>query len=300
MSSNWSANKPLAERERFASPLAIFSLIGAGLLLLAMLYPEKSLLKLLSVTEVSTPAQQRYLEILVHLRNGDADLVFNLARSYLAANAPEKAEQILEHLQGTLSPQQAKTAMALRYEVRRQQLKSLKSDDIRWPAAQQEYARQVEHLVQAGATAAELGRYLADAKNIGERATSHRLEVLLQKSAENGIGLANRQNTEALTAESALAGGDYRGAANIQFKLMENTPQSMKRKYFMAGVRTLQSGNLLNEALAEAETHLGTLANDRETLIFLSRLALSANQPGVAQQYIRRALGMAKTGNGGI
>lgn len=300
MSSNWSANKPLAERERFASPLAICGLVGAALLLLVMLYPEKSLLKYLSATDVSTPAQLRYLEILVHVRSGDTDLVFNLARSYLAANTPDKAEQILGRLQGTLSPQQAKTAMVLRYEMRRQQMKALRPGDSRRPAAQLEYARQVEYLLQAGATPSELGRYLADAKKNGDSATSRRLEILLQKRAENGIGSARSQNSETITAESALARGDYRGAAVIQFKLMENAPHAVKRKYFMAGVRTLQSGNLLNEAVTEAEAHLGTLANDRETLIFLSRLALSANRPGLAQQYIRRALGMVKPGSDGV
>jgi len=137
MSSNWSANKPLAKRERFASPFAVFGLVGAGVLLLVMLYPEKSLLKLLSVTDVTTPAQQRYLEILVHLRNSDVDLVFSLARGYLAANTPDKAEKILEHLQGALSPRQTKAAMELQYEVRRQQLKLLHKGDGRWSAGRE-------------------------------------------------------------------------------------------------------------------------------------------------------------------
>lgn len=299
MSSNWSANKPLAKRERFASPFAIFGLVGAGLLLLVMLYPEKSLLKLLSVTDVTTPAQQRYLEILVHLRNSDVDLVFTLARSYLVANTPDKAEKILEHLQGALSPRQTKTAMELQYEVRRQQLKLLHQGDGRWSAVQQDYARQVEHLVQTGATTAELNRYLADARSIGDSATSRRLGALLHKRAGNDTDSAGRNVHEGMTAESALASGDYRGAAAIQFQLMEKAPRNEKRKYFIAGVRALQSGNLLNEALTEAGTHLAPLANDRETLIFLSRLALSANRPDLAQRYIRRALGITNSGNGG-
>ncbi|MDD2735588.1 MAG: hypothetical protein PHF56_16760 [Desulfuromonadaceae bacterium] len=303
MSSNWFANRlanpPPRQRERFASPLAICGLIGAGMLLLTMLYPEKNLLILLSAPEVTTPAQQKYLEILVKIRIGDVDLVLILARSYLAAMLPEKAQQALEQLQGDLSSQQLQTVLALRYEVRRQQLQRLRPGDSRWSAAQQAYARQVEHLVQSGASSAELGRYCAEAKSAGDTETFHHLETLLQKNAEQGIDVANRQNPEGMTAESALARGDYRGAAAIQFHTMGKVPGNEKRKYFIGGVRALQSGNLLNDALTEAEKYLAPLANDRETLLFLSRLALSSNRPDLAQRYIRRALGMADSGNGG-
>lgn len=288
MSSNWSANKPPAQRERFASPLAVCGLIGAGLLLLLMLYPEKELLKLLSAPSVTTPAQQRYLEILVHLRSDDADLALTLARSYLADNLSGKAESIITHLPAELSPRQAKTALTLQYEARRQKLKRLRPGDSRWPAFQQEYAGQVEKLVQAGATPAELGHYLADAKSMGDKRTTTRLEALLQKRAERVTVTA----PERLTAESALAKGDYRAAAAIRFQEMKKVPLVEKRKYFLEGVRILQSGNLLVEALAEAEKHLAPLADDRETLMFLSRLALAANRPDLAQYYIRRALGI--------
>lgn len=302
MSSNWSANKldnqPFKQRERFASPLAICGLIAAGILLLMMLYPEKKLLMLLSAPEVTSPAQQNYLEILVKIRTGDSGLVFTLARSYLAAMLPDKAQQALEQLQGDLSSEQEKTVLALRYEVRRQQLKALRPGDSRRPAAEQNYTRQVEHLVQAGATSAELGRYLADARSMGDTATSRRLELLLQKKAETGIDVAERQNPEGMTVESALAGGDYRGAASIQFQMMRTAAHDEKRKHFIRAVQILQSGNLLNDALTEAARHLAPLADDRDTLMFLSRLALSANRPDLAQNYIRRALGIAGSGNG--
>lgn len=296
---NWSANKPLAQRERFASPLAICGLVGAGLLLLVMLYPEKNLLTLLSAPAVTTPAQQHYLEILVNLRSGDANLALTLARSYLAANIPGKALQTLEQLRGVLPPRQAKEVLALQYEARRQILKSLRPGDSRRAAAQQEYARQIESLVHGGATPAELARYHADARNLGDTMTSRRLEALLQKSAGNVINADSGQSPDGMTAEAALARGDYRGAAAILFQAMKNAQSSEKRKYFLAGVRTLQSGNLLNEALTAAEKHLAPLANDRETLVYLSRMSLAANRPDLAQHYIRRALGISTGGKGG-
>ena len=300
MSSNWSANKQLTKRERFASPVAIAGLVCAGLLLLVMLYPEKSLLTLLSAPEVTTPSQQRYLEILVDLRTKNVELIFTLARSYLAASLPDKAQHALDHLQGTLPPRQAKSALTLQYEVRRQQLKALRPDDSRWPAARIKYADQVDRLLQAGTTSGELQRYQADAGRLGDMETAHRLALLLQKDAVSGRASPPLSESGETKADDAVVRGDYRTAAAVLFQHMHSAPPGEKRKFFLAGVRTLQSGNLLNEALIAAETHLNGLAEDRQTLVYLSRLALAANRPDRAQHYIRRALGIADHAQGGV
>lgn len=89
----------------------------------------------------------------------------------------------------------------------------------------------------------------------------------------------------------------YRHRAQSLFEQM-NAAASLeqRRALFFRAIRVLQEGNLLLEALAAAEAHLGPLAADRETLIFLTRLALSANRPDLAQNYIRRALGLPNQG----
>lgn len=270
-------------RERFAGPLAIVGLIGAGLLLLLVLYPEKSLLKLLENPEVSSPAQQRYLEALLHLRNGDADLVIPLVRSYLAAGCTEKAADALRHQQGVLTAQQRKTLMGLQYELRRQQLEWMMSTEPGWVAAQQNYAVQIEQLHKAGATPQELSRYLADARRMGDGATVRRLEALLGANTDPA--------SAELAAAAALAKGDYRGAAALYFKAMQTASPKQKQHFFLAGVRALQSGNLVQEALAAAEQHLtGELRQDRTVLKYLVKLSLAANRPDRAQIYIRQAL----------
>ena len=289
MAWNWSVNRQQNQRERFAGPAAIAGLVGAGLLLLVVLYPEKSLLRLLEAPNVTSPAQQRYLEALIHLRTGDPNLVIILARSYLAAGCTEKALKVLEHRRGVLTGEQAKTVMQLYYEARRQQLELMLPDEPGWKAAQQKYAAQVEQLRQAGATPKELVRCLADARALGDKQTVDRLEALLGAAADHGAAPA----VEA-AASAALAKGDYRGAAEFYFKGMQSsTGLSQKRVYFLAGVRTLQSGNLLAEALAAAERHLDAgLAHDHQSLLYLTRLSLAANRPDLAQKYVRRALGL--------
>ena len=60
--------------------------------------------------------------------------------------------------------------------------------------------------------------------------------------------------------------------------------------------RSLQSGNLVQEALAAAEQHLfEELAGDSTVLKFLIRLSLAANRPDRAQRYAWRALGIDRT-----
>jgi len=283
---NLSANKQNSQRERFAGPLAIAGLIGAGLLLLVVLYPEKTLLKLLKNPEVSSPAQQRYLEALVRLRHGDAELVITLVRSYLAAGCTEKAAAALRYRQGTLSVPQQKVLMGLQYELRRQQLEWLIANEPAWDEARHNYLEQIELLRKAGATAGELSRYLADARRLGDTATVQRLETILGTHAD--------AESAEVAAAIALGKGDYREAAALYFKALKTAARDRRRHLFMAGVGALQSGNLVQEALVAAEQHLtGELRQDRALLKYMTRLSLAANRPDRAQIYIRQALGIS-------
>lgn len=292
MAWNWSVNKQQNQRERFAGPASIAGLVGAGLLLLVVLYPERSLLRLLEAPDVTSPAQQRYLEALIQLRTGDPSLVIILARSYLAAGCTNKALKALEHQKGALTREQSKTTMGLYYEAYRQQLELLLPGEPGWDKAQQKYADQIEQLKQAGATPKEFVRYLADARAVGDQQTVERLELLLGAAAGQGGAPA----VDA-AASVALAKGDYRGAAELYFKGMQTADLNQRRVFFIAGVRTLQSGNLLAEALKAAEQHLDKgLANDRQTLLYLIRLSLAGNRPELAQKYVRRALGLTSDG----
>lgn len=289
-----SADNQDKKRERFAGPLTIFGLMGAGLLLLVALYPEKSLLRLVSTPNVSSPAQQRYLEALVQLRKGDTELLLPLVRSYLDAGCTEKAERALSYQHDHLTGQQNKVLMELRYELRRQQLEWMAADEPGWNRAQQQYAEQIEALRRAGATSRELARYLTDARKLGDQLTASRIEGLLQAAAGQDDDSASAE----IAAKLALAKGEYRRAAAFYFKGMQAARADQKRDLFLAGVRALQSGNLVQEALAAAEQHLHKeLASDSTVLKFLIRLSLAANRPDRAQQYARWALGIDTPGH---
>lgn len=92
-------------------------------------------------------------------------------------------------------------------------------------------------------------------------------------------------------AKFMLSQSKYKTAAKLYFLAQLNsTNLADKRLYFINGLKCLQSGNMLEDAMQAAQKHIGKLAHDKETLVFLTRLALMSDKPKLAQQYIQRAL----------
>ncbi|MBM3117619.1 tetratricopeptide repeat protein [Jeongeupia naejangsanensis] len=92
----------------------------------------------------------------------------------------------------------------------------------------------------------------------------------------------------------AFAHSRYRDAATNYFaaQAASHSPDNRKR-YFLAGVAALQSGNLLDEALSAADTHGSELLGDRDVLLTLTRLARAAGNNAAADRYARRLVRMA-------
>lgn len=297
MAWNLFVNKAKAERERFAGPFVISGLIGAGLLLLLVLYPEKSLLKLLSNQEVSSPAQLRYLEALIRLRSDDSDLLLVLARSYLASRSPLQALETLDQLREPLKNDVRSASRRIRYEALLQRLLLLPAGSSEWNRSRQQFAAQIELMQREGATRQEMEIYRADADRVGDKITVQRLEALLKPAVSPSA--VPKPLTSDSSAAAAIARRDYRGAAAINFaEMLKSRDLSQRRRFFLSGVRALQSGNLIAEALAAGEKHINGLADDKDTLLFMARLALAANRPDRSQFYIRRALRMSSVEGG--
>jgi len=92
-------------------------------------------------------------------------------------------------------------------------------------------------------------------------------------------------------AASMLALGESDLAARLLMRaLAEAQPYADKRRLFIQALRTLAAAGRYDEALAAAEMHLGELAGDTQTLEFLTRFALAAGRPDVAQRYAKMLL----------
>ncbi|WP_344761849.1 tetratricopeptide repeat protein [Actimicrobium antarcticum] len=92
-------------------------------------------------------------------------------------------------------------------------------------------------------------------------------------------------------ARASLGLGNYRTAADLYFRAMVYTPLiNQRRAYFLAGMQTLQATGNPGLLVAEADLRVGMLINDTETLLFLARMAQSANRLDAAERYAKLLL----------
>lgn len=163
----------------------------------------------------------------------------------------------------------------------------------------------VDHHIGRGdyRTGADIHFALANrARNPAER-RAHYLAALAVLEAANRPGeavtvgraqledLLDDEIARAALVRLAVAAGDADTAAELHFSAQKRGPSlAARRERFLAGVTVLQSANRLADALAAADRNVGDLADDEETLLALTRLAVSANDPARAQTYARRLL----------
>ncbi len=293
MASNLSADSGTSrQRERFASPMVVALVVGTGLAMLVALYPEKEIVSMLGRTEEPSPAVMRYLEALVRIRPDNALLRIELARIYIKIECPEKALGMTYGVDSRgLSAQELKNLETIRYQAALQRLYLSTPDDPAWEEYRSEYAALVEKRIKGKATRTELGAMLSDAEMAGDKGSVRRIASIIGPGGPAGMRSGDSEADEA--AGKQLSAGNYRAAADAYISFMaKRNSLPEKKRLFIAALASLQSGNQPLEALKMAESHIGIFGNDRETLMFVTRLALAANRPEVAQKYVRRALGM--------
>ncbi len=110
-----------------------------------------------------------------------------------------------------------------------------------------------------------------------------------QRLLVRGAPLAAGQWEEA--ARQLLALGEAEAAARLYFAAQAASVRvADQRRYYLMGLRTLQNAGLFHRALLYAEQGLDTWRDDIEVLEFLTRLALAANRPDLAQRFAIRLL----------
>lgn len=277
-----------AERP-YLAPIWLLLLMG-GLIIfaLAMIYPQQNLIQRV----VKAPESGLSSAYVTNLLRTDPDNP--RLRLLLAAQALEHGN--FADLRSTLQPALEANDPALRREALW----------LLWQADEQEFKKQsLKGSTQLHTIRQQLARQLAELA--GEDWPTEQQASIASRAfafGEPAVGLAlYRQIAErsrlpeeaadwyAKGAGIALGHALYQGSAELYLQARQKTRDPARAKnYFLTALRTLQSGNLLAEALTTAERDIGQLANDYDTLYFVTRLARAAGRPDVADRYVRQLL----------
>ncbi|SDC75413.1 Tetratricopeptide repeat-containing protein [Cupriavidus sp. YR651] len=291
MSSNKSKSAAPAERERLLPPalvLTFTAMVGVGL---ALMFPRETLReRLLGQGRTVDGLTVAYLEAWSRVAPDDTSFMGVLAEQYARSGRLDDAEAMLARMQAVQGADLTGPILRTRIEITQQRAYAALPDT---PERAQRLALMSELLKEASAPAAlrkwslgDLQALATQSRQIGDASAAGKLYRELAVRDPAHADFYNQQ-----LAGIALSGGNYRDAARALFEAQARSKNLYEqRTLFLQALQTLQAGNLLDEALMEAERRGGKLLDDPDVLRFLTRLALAANKPDVAAKYVERLL----------
>ena len=256
---------------------------------LTLIFPQKRLIEQATHQERTDALTVSYLTNLLRTDPDNIELRLQLADKKLQIGELREAQQIL-------APVFAGRDEAAKRRARLTEFRIREVEAYRLPEGSPARVRRVAEL---GAQVAALAQYdwdVATQVRLARAAAALRqpgvaAQLYSRLAAHGGAG-AREWLLEG--AKSALGAGEYRLAAGLYFRVQERAQsRDERREYFLTGVKTLQAGNLLGEALIEADNRIGELADDDATLLVLVRLARAANDLPRAQAYMKRFMHMS-------
>ncbi|MHA7684185.1 tetratricopeptide repeat protein [Cupriavidus sp. PET2-C1] len=289
------------ERERLLPPafvLTFAAMVGIGL---ALMFPRETLReRLLGEGRAVDGLSVAYLEAWLRATPEDSDFMAVLAEQYARTGRLEEAEHMVGRLEAryaasTQGPVRNRSAadaelpnqiLRTRIEITQQRAFAALPDTPERKHYIELLSRMLDQALPMEWERADLEELATTARAINALKPAQQFYLALAKRDPARAELWNAQ-----AASVALAGGDYRQAADALFAAQARAADpAEQRRLFMAALKTLQSGNELDRALDQAEQHGGKLLDNAEVLRYLTRLALAANRPELAARYVQRLL----------
>ncbi|WP_035883258.1 tetratricopeptide repeat protein [Cupriavidus metallidurans] len=291
MSSNKSKSAAAPERERLLPPalvLTFTAIVGVGL---ALMFPRETLReRLLGQGRAVDGLTVAYLEAWSRVAPNDTNFMSVLAEQYARSGRLDDAETMLERMLAVKGQDLTGQILRTRIEIAQQRAYAAQPDS----PERAERLAMMNGLLKDATTpemlrawsVADLQTLATQSRQVGNAAAAVKLFRELSVRDPANVDFYNRQ-----LAGIALAGGNYRDSARALFEAQARAKNLYEqRTLFLQALQTLQAGNLLDEALAEAERNGGKLLDDAEVLRYLTRLALAANKPDIAAKYVERLL----------
>lgn len=288
MQNRRSTTAAVPERRRLmpAGRILLFGL--AVLLALAAVFPGQQLQRRLETGDFSDALSLAYLQAWLRAQPEKTRLRLVLAERQTAEQHFAEARITLRPLllAGEPGSEDYRKAQALFLEVLNGELWAEKPGSAEFSRRRAALLAAMQDLSHTGLPAAQLERFADTALALGapEQAEVYWRQLLAGQPGE-AAALWQR------IASSQLGRGDYRGAAVSYFRAMAVAGSRREQAFhFRAGLAALQSGNLLDVAMQEAEARWLPFADDADTLEYLARLARAANRLDLAEHYVARLL----------
>lgn len=275
-----------AERARLLSPIALAGMaLGAGLVL-ALIFPKRTLVEQISLQQRGDMLTISYLVNLLRTDPHNLDLQYQLARQKMLVGELDEAREVAASLRQAKSEDIRRRAGLLEMNILAQEARAPGTDPRKREAARAALRTMVARMAQQGWDERTLQELATQAAHLQDPDLAAQL---YRRLSTDGRGISHQWFAEA--AKLALADGNYGLAAELYFTAQNRAPsRTLQRDYFIAGLKTLQSGNLLDQAMEAADQHVDGLADDPETLFFLTNLARAANDMPRAESYVKRLL----------
>ncbi|KIG03029.1 tetratricopeptide repeat protein [Caballeronia concitans] len=277
------------DRQRLFSPFVIAAFGLLVMLMLVLAFPRERLRERLLQGDHADTLSVAYLEAWLRIEPDNAEVLSELTREYLKVQRIADARKMLARLSVSGDPEVQSRALKVRIDLAEAQAYALNPADPKRTARLAELDALLKQAVDKPWEAAQLEAFAAKARALNDGALAGRYYERLAQMKPNEASRWLAQG-----AQLRLASGDHAGAADAFFAAQTHAAtRDDERRLFLSGVQALQAGNRLADALAAAEAHIGSLERDRETLRYLTRLALAAGRPDIADWYAKRLLDMS-------
>lgn len=278
------------KRPRIAPTWLILTLAGVVLCALYFMHPRGGLRARMTSTDAPSEVSVAYLEAWLRVQPDNEEILSVLGVQYVRLGRDEDARRIVARMQTLPNDELRREALLLSLQLDQREAFSFPDDDPRRAAALQRVRAQVTQAATLTWPTDSLQTLAEVAASVNAQALAGQLYARL---AEQDTAHQARWNREVV--RFAMYGGDYRGAADGWFRLQAGAASfDAQRDCFVNGIRALQAGNLLDEALAAAQAHGAAFAHDRQTLVLLLNLARAAHRPDLVDRYAKALAGYAR------
>lgn len=283
---NYDAKHEEYQRYRFAPPSHILGFVLLVCFTLVVFFPKETLLRQVKLAKKPSVLTANYLHNILVAYPEKNLLRLLLIEQRIKLGQLAKAQKELDYLFSSNAPEKIQDkGHWLSYEIIRARMYATTKPERR-KQYQQQLSKSIHALSTANLTPNQLLQLANDAAGINQAALTRKIYQKLSKMKHH-----TNSNWFQQSALIAMQVGDYNNAAEFYFLAQRYSKKiSQQRRYFMAGLRSLQQSNQMVLAIKAAQKHVANLRHDKATLLFLTRLALAANRPKLAQNYITQAL----------